>query len=725
MSPCLSAQQPPGVSANRNIQRIHYESPNEQQVKIELSSTEATQPTNSGSGARALLRGVVIKQFPVTGGDPQMVAETPECIFDNRLQQVNSADHLQVRGQQGRFFVEGNGFLFQITSSTLDISNNVHSVLELQTVTNAAATAGTEISSHRCEFQMRSDASNGVAIYQGTVRVNDPKIRLACEFLIADLPKDSAGQSNRVNHVVATTNVVLDFVSTNGEPIHATGQRAVYDLKQTGNTTNEILELTGQPRVDLTNGWMTADIFMMDRATGKLRGRDNYHFHSLAQNTTNDSSRGSVATNAPSYTDIYSRFFEFDVNTRLANFWGNVRATNAGMKLVCQALTATLPKSEPGQAGHLDHVVAETNVVIDFLDEKSAEKIHATGQKSVYDFKVVNAITNETLELTGNPAVEFSSAETVKPAKPSGWMTAEIIVYDRAGGKISGAGNDHSVLRRQPGEPATMDTEIFSDQFLYTMETGVAHYAGNVRAYDPELNLTSKTLTIKLARDNNTNRLERIFAEGGVTVDFADKPFAGADITNLTLFATRLKQPPDAISQFVSAQLAAPTQRQLSNYSSGPDPVLQASLAQDLSRLAQSGAVYESNRFDKVYLSLETTRRLAQQPLGIDLVELNRLLLLDAFRGEIRRNDKAEEIHGTGEMASYSSLVNGGVTNVVLELSGHPRMDEPNRWMTAEQSIILDRTTGLFRLVGDNRTYLKLEGMTENKFPGAKKSAPK
>ena len=366
-------------------------------------------------------------------------------------------------------------------------------------------------------------------------------------------------------------------------------------------------------------------------------------------------------------------------------------------------------------------------MVIDYLDERNAEKVHATGQKAVYDFKVVNSTTNATLELTGNPAVEFSPTAITTPPKPAGWMTADVITLDRAGGNISGAGNHHSVLKRLPDEAATMDTEIFSDQFAYAMATGLAVYQGNVRAFDPEVNLTGRKTTVTIARggEAGTNRIERILDEGGVTVDFAGKPFATGDITNLAAFAGRLKQPKNAISQFVSAQLAAPTRQLLAGYTNGPAPGLQADLAEDLNRVAQSGAVYEAGRFDGIFLSPDSTRLIRQQPMGMELVQLNRLLLLDAFRGEIARNPNAEKIHGTGEQAVYSSHVAGGVTNVVLELSGKPRLDEPDRWVTADKSIILDRTTGRLRLIGDHRIHFKLQAVTENKPPGEKKNAPK
>ena len=68
------------------------------------------------------------------------------------------------------------------------------------------------------------------------------------------------------------------------------------------------------------------------------------------------------------------------------------------MKLTCALLVADLPQS----GGRLNHIVAETNVVIDAKDDEG-QPIHATSDKTVYDYNVQNGVTNETVTLTGNP----------------------------------------------------------------------------------------------------------------------------------------------------------------------------------------------------------------------------------------------------------------------------------------------------------------------------------
>ncbi|HWF18753.1 MAG TPA: LptA/OstA family protein [Verrucomicrobiae bacterium] len=686
-----SSAQPVLQHEKHGRQLVPYDPPNDQQVKIELTYAAADLATNGSGNLQWKI--AQIKQFPVTGGDPQMVAETPECVSDQRLDEITSTNSLTVHANRGSIFLEGVGFLFHHTNMSLVISNKVHSVLRLRPATNAPAPA-TDIFSDRGEFEMKTDATNGMALYIRNVHVLDPQMKLDCDWLRADLPKDQAGQTNRPNHIVARTNVVIDFANTNGEKIHAVGQQAVYDYRVANAATNESLELTGNPRVDLTNGWMTADTLVMDRATGKLRGVGNFHFHYHPPSQAVE-------------TEIVSDLFDYDSTTRLANFWGNVRVKDPRLKLTSEFLTATLPAQQSGGTNHIDHILAETNVVMDFAVGTSTNKqeTHASGQKAVYDYKVKGGVTNEVMELTGNPGVQLDK----------GWMTADFIKVDRAQGRVWGTGSHHSVIKKQPGETAMMDTEIFSDNFEYATTNGIALYSGNVRAYDPELNLTqAKLLTVELAGGaKGATNIHKIIAGGNVALDFAAKAFATGDITNLPAFAARLKSPQDAPAKFVSAQLTPPTQKLLAVYTGGTNAQLQKALAEDLNRITQNGPVYEPARFTNVFLSVETSRLMKENAMGLDLIQLNRLLLLDAFRGVLARGRLGEKTHATGERAVYTSQGPNASTSALLELYGHPKLFNPSGWMEADDSIIYNRLTGVGQYLGNPKFHPNIVGLVK------------
>jgi lipopolysaccharide transport protein LptA len=125
-----------------------------------------------------------------------------------------------------------------------------------------APRAPTEITADRGDF----DWAARQVIYRGHVRVDDPEMKLTSEWLISDLPQ--AGQ--RVNHIVAETNVVIDATDEKGQSVHATGSKAVYLYQVQGTATNETITLTGNPQLDNSQGTLTGDVIVWDRANNHL-----------------------------------------------------------------------------------------------------------------------------------------------------------------------------------------------------------------------------------------------------------------------------------------------------------------------------------------------------------------------------------------------------------------------------------------------------------------------
>ena len=104
------------------------------------------------------------------------------------------------------------------------------------------------------------------ATYYGHVRVDDPEMQLTGEWLTANVPQ--AGE--HVNHIVAVTNVVIDFVDGKGQTNHATGTKAVYVYQVEGGTTNETITLSGNPQIDNSEGTLTGDVIVWDRVNNHL-----------------------------------------------------------------------------------------------------------------------------------------------------------------------------------------------------------------------------------------------------------------------------------------------------------------------------------------------------------------------------------------------------------------------------------------------------------------------
>ncbi len=156
-------------------------------------------------------------------------------------------------------------------------------------------------------------------------------------------------------------------------------------------------------------------------------------------NATAQSSPASAITNSPTAppptrppTQIHSDSWDFDMTARQAVYHGHVHVDDPQMKLTCAQLTTDLPES----GGRPARIVAETNVVIDFTDDKGQTN-HTTSDKAVYIYNVQNGVTNETVTLTGNPQMENAQ----------GTQAGDVIIWDRANNKIH-FDNPHMIFRQ-------------------------------------------------------------------------------------------------------------------------------------------------------------------------------------------------------------------------------------------------------------------------------------
>jgi hypothetical protein len=104
----------------------YFEPPHQQQMRSRLSGAEAS-PQADGL---LVIKQVKLETFAVDG-KPEMVVEAPGCTYDTLNATASSPGPLQVRTGDGKFHVEGEGFLWRQTNSFLTISNNVRSLIEM------------------------------------------------------------------------------------------------------------------------------------------------------------------------------------------------------------------------------------------------------------------------------------------------------------------------------------------------------------------------------------------------------------------------------------------------------------------------------------------------------------------------------------------------------------------------------------------------------------------
>ena len=110
------------------------------------------------------------------------------------------------------------------------------------------------------------DLNAHTVVYRDHVRLDNPEMKLRCDWLQADMPQ--AG--GHITNVVAMTNVVIDTVDSSGKPMHATSDKAVYAYAVQNGETNETLTLSGNPQVLNSYGPQSGDVIVWDRAKNQI-----------------------------------------------------------------------------------------------------------------------------------------------------------------------------------------------------------------------------------------------------------------------------------------------------------------------------------------------------------------------------------------------------------------------------------------------------------------------
>ena len=104
----------------------YFEPPHEQQVKVRLSGAEASPLP----GGLLEVKKLKVETFN-TAGRTELVVRAPQCIYAPLDGVASSAGHLELRSGDGKFRVDGDGFLWRQNESSLTISNRVRTVIEM------------------------------------------------------------------------------------------------------------------------------------------------------------------------------------------------------------------------------------------------------------------------------------------------------------------------------------------------------------------------------------------------------------------------------------------------------------------------------------------------------------------------------------------------------------------------------------------------------------------
>jgi lipopolysaccharide export system protein LptA len=524
----------PIEGTNFKIVGEFYDPPNERQMKDLIEGSRWRH-----QGTQTVVNDVKVQTFR-TNGVVELIIDAPECFYDETRKAINSPGPVHFRTADGRFSLQGVGFLWLQTNSTLYISNQVQTIVltellqstaeSVRTNSSTNNTKGVTIYSDRFEYAKDS----GVGIYRGNVHAvgTNANFRARGEVMEVLVPE----RERQLQTITMSEKVVLDY-ATDNENLEASGEKAIYtaatglatisgnpawhdDKQRQGRGDELVIDQTNRIFQAISNAWVK-----MPRQSSGAPG--------LLSSATNS------AAGTNQFVEIFSDHYEFRTNS--AEFGDHVLVLDSANGQTNGTLaSATLLVTLVG-TNELQTMVAEKNVVFQREDKQF------TGEKAVY------TATNNMLELTGKPAWRdgpregngelllanlqrgemrvFTNAFMRVPAKELGPTMAMAPRASAAAPLPAGStkpgesppvvstkekveGNFSPLREIAERKPQTKSPAIseprpaapeFADIFSesYTVTTNTAYFEGGVRIIHPRLNWVCETMNVESSNPNS------------------------------------------------------------------------------------------------------------------------------------------------------------------------------------------------------------------------------
>jgi lipopolysaccharide transport protein LptA len=131
-----------------------------------------------------------------------------------------------------------------------------------QTATNTIASISSD------NYRLNADG----AVFSGNVVIRHPQVEWQCDTVSVAFPKEGG----RVDRMLAEGKVRFDLRSQAGQKLTGTCERALYRTQITSTSTNDFIELTGNPVLTSTNGTFRGDLLVLDVTNQKLVAPQNY-----------------------------------------------------------------------------------------------------------------------------------------------------------------------------------------------------------------------------------------------------------------------------------------------------------------------------------------------------------------------------------------------------------------------------------------------------------------
>jgi hypothetical protein len=172
--------------------------------------------------------------------------------------------------------------------------------------------------------------------------------------------------------------------------------------------------------------------------------------------------------------------------------------------------------------------------------------------------------------------------------------------------------------------------------------------------------------------------------DGWILVENSATSFSGNDISDLAALAKSILTKSNGVSTFLNGSLDDTVKAEISAYvpsNAAEVKAASSALAKGLNKIIAGPCVYDKTRFQGVTLRSETRKLLHKKPQGREQVELNRLLLTDAFPADLAAvvagwtvKDGAMASTGSGRGVIYTArdYSRYRLMFTMRHVSGHP-----------------------------------------------------
>ena len=128
--------------------------------------------------------------------------------------------------------------------------------------------------------------------------------------------------------------------------------------------------------------------------------------------------------------------------------------------------------------------------------------------------------------------------------------------------------------------------------------------------------------------------------DGWIQIENSATSLSSGGITDPAAFVGKLANASDALSVFLRDRLQDSVKADLAGYSatSTNAKTVISALVKDLNQVISGVSIYDKARFSRVVLRPETEQLLKQNPGGLQLARLNKLLLEDAYPSELAKS---------------------------------------------------------------------------------------